>query len=149
MAWPCIGPSSRVRRISRSSVPCSNSMRFVCSLVDILGDDIALPLEFQGGITSTTFPLKLFGRVHGLANVVAGDSTRRSTGLCLLGTDNALRFRPCRYLPVSNCRGRLAPPPLWQSGTRSTGFAGVAAYSLRFATHAPSERPSTRILPLP
>jgi hypothetical protein len=28
-------------------VPCSNSMHFFCSLVDILGDDIALPLECQ------------------------------------------------------------------------------------------------------
>src|ERR1700674_2176873 len=48
IAWPCNGPSSSVRRISRSSVPCSNSMRSRCSVVDILGEDIQLPVECQG-----------------------------------------------------------------------------------------------------
>src|SRR5246127_3833802 len=48
MAWPCVGPSSSVRRISRSRVPCSSSMRSRCSLVDILGEATALPVECQG-----------------------------------------------------------------------------------------------------
>src|ERR1700688_3015493 len=48
MAWPCVGPSSNVRRISRSRVPCSSSMRSCCSLVDILGEATGLPIECQG-----------------------------------------------------------------------------------------------------
>ena len=36
IACPCAGPGCSVRRISRSSVPCSSSMR--SSLVDILGE---------------------------------------------------------------------------------------------------------------
>ena len=48
MAWPCAGPSNSVRRISKSSVPCSSSMRSHSSLVDILGDDIAPSVECQG-----------------------------------------------------------------------------------------------------
>src|SRR5690348_6772497 len=49
MAWPWVGPSSRVRRINRSRVPCSSSMRSARSLVDILGERTHLPLECQGG----------------------------------------------------------------------------------------------------
>jgi hypothetical protein len=37
-----------VRRISRSSVPCSSSIRSFRSLVDILGDDTEVPVECQG-----------------------------------------------------------------------------------------------------
>ena len=37
-----------MRRISKSSVPCSSSMRSRSSLVDILGEDTALPVECQG-----------------------------------------------------------------------------------------------------
>src|SRR5580704_1765137 len=48
IAWPCAGPSSRVRRISRSRVPCRSSMCSFSSLVDILGDDTAVPVECQG-----------------------------------------------------------------------------------------------------
>src|ERR1700733_10359646 len=48
MAWPCPGPSRSVRRINRSRVPWSSSTRCFCSLVDILGDDSALPVECQG-----------------------------------------------------------------------------------------------------
>src|SRR4029077_6866948 len=48
MAWPCARPNSSVRRISRSKVPCSSSMRSFCSLVDILGDHTVLPVECQG-----------------------------------------------------------------------------------------------------
>src|SRR5713226_6379529 len=48
MAWPCAGPSSSVRRISRSKVPCSNSIRSFCSLVDILGEVRAVQVECQG-----------------------------------------------------------------------------------------------------
>src|SRR5258708_6729178 len=47
MAWPCAGPRSNVRRISRSRVPCSSSMRSFCSLVDILGENKSLPVECQ------------------------------------------------------------------------------------------------------
>src|SRR5260370_1812931 len=47
MAWPCAGPRSNVRRISRSRVPCSSSMRSFCSLVDILGENKPLPVECQ------------------------------------------------------------------------------------------------------
>src|SRR5262249_7482626 len=48
MAWPCAGPSSSVRRISKSSVPCSNSIRSLSFLVDILGEHTPLPVECQG-----------------------------------------------------------------------------------------------------
>jgi len=48
MAWPCAGPSSSVRRISKSRVPCSSSMRSRWSLVDNLGDDAERPVECQG-----------------------------------------------------------------------------------------------------
>src|SRR6266513_2911755 len=48
MACPCTGPRSSVRRISRSRVPCSSSMRSRCSLVDMLGDDTWLLVECQG-----------------------------------------------------------------------------------------------------
>src|SRR5271154_593918 len=48
MAWPWAGPSSNVRKINKSSVPCSSSMRSLCSLVDILGDDKFLLVECQG-----------------------------------------------------------------------------------------------------
>src|ERR1700733_11701047 len=48
MACPCTGPRTSVRRISRSRVPCSNSMRSCCSLVDILGEGTLLPVECQG-----------------------------------------------------------------------------------------------------
>ena len=48
MACPCAGPGSSVRRISRSSVPCSSSMRSRSSLVDILGEHKELPVECQG-----------------------------------------------------------------------------------------------------
>src|SRR5260370_973769 len=46
-AWPCAGPRSNVRRISRSRVPCSSSTRSFCSLVDILGENKSLPVECQ------------------------------------------------------------------------------------------------------
>src|SRR5258708_1354261 len=46
-AWPCAGPRSNVRRISRSRVPCSSSIRSFCSLVDILGENKSLPVECQ------------------------------------------------------------------------------------------------------
>src|SRR5882762_9604978 len=48
IAWPWNGPSSSVRRISRSSVPWSSSTRSRCSAVDILGENIQLPVECQG-----------------------------------------------------------------------------------------------------
>src|SRR5438874_2344752 len=48
MAWPCAGPRSSVRRISRSSVPCNSSMRSRSSLVDILGENRPLPVGCQG-----------------------------------------------------------------------------------------------------
>lgn len=48
MAWPCVGPISRVRRIKRSRVPCRSSMCLLCSAVDILGEDMQLPVECQG-----------------------------------------------------------------------------------------------------
>src|ERR1700747_1989966 len=48
MACPCAGPSSSVRRISRSNVPCSSSMRSRCSLVDILGEPTPALVECQG-----------------------------------------------------------------------------------------------------
>src|SRR5271170_7374557 len=48
MAWPCARPRTSVRKISKSSVPCNNSMRSRCSLVDILGEHISLPVECQG-----------------------------------------------------------------------------------------------------
>src|SRR5205814_2352465 len=54
MAWPCLGPSSSVRRISRSSVPCSSSMRVRSSLVDILGDDIQPLVECQDELSHTS-----------------------------------------------------------------------------------------------
>jgi hypothetical protein len=48
IAWPCAGPGSKVRRISRSRVPCKSSMRSL-SLVDILGENIEpSPVECQG-----------------------------------------------------------------------------------------------------
>src|SRR5579859_5545630 len=43
MACPCVGPSC--------SVPCSNSTRSPCSLVDILGDDISPLVECQGELS--------------------------------------------------------------------------------------------------
>ena len=43
MHW---APQQRAK-VSRSRVPCSSSMRSRCSLVDILGDDIVLPVECQ------------------------------------------------------------------------------------------------------
>src|SRR5205085_1154086 len=48
IACPCAGPSSSVRSINRSSVPCKSSMRSLFSLVDILGEDRAPPVECQG-----------------------------------------------------------------------------------------------------
>ena len=49
IAWPWAGQKRRVRRINRSSVPCSNSMRSRSALVDILGvDDTLAHLECQG-----------------------------------------------------------------------------------------------------
>src|SRR5438445_4116094 len=48
MAWPWAGPRSKVRRIRRSRVPWSNSMRSFCSLVDILGEDKERLVECQG-----------------------------------------------------------------------------------------------------
>src|SRR5262249_43492275 len=48
IACPCVGPSSSVRRISKSSVPCSKSIRSFSALVDILGDDTLAPVECQG-----------------------------------------------------------------------------------------------------
>src|SRR5437016_13925201 len=48
MAWPCAGPSSSVRRINRSRVPCSSSMRSFSSLVVIIGQRNSLLEECQG-----------------------------------------------------------------------------------------------------
>src|SRR5690242_6787243 len=48
IACPCAGPGRSVRRISRSRVPCNNSIRSFCSLVDILGDIAEVHLECQG-----------------------------------------------------------------------------------------------------
>jgi hypothetical protein len=42
MAWPCVGPNTKVRKMSKSSVPCSSSMRSFSSLVDIPGEAYAL-----------------------------------------------------------------------------------------------------------
>src|ERR1700691_1618185 len=36
MPWPCCGPKTRMRRISRSSVPCRSAVRLVSSRVSIL-----------------------------------------------------------------------------------------------------------------
>src|SRR5512145_1568010 len=49
MACPCAGPRRSVRRMSKSSVPWSNSIRSRSALVDILGgDDTPAHLECQG-----------------------------------------------------------------------------------------------------
>src|SRR5258705_3011262 len=48
MACPCVGPSRSVRKISKSKVPCNNSIRSLRSLVDILGESNRLPVECQG-----------------------------------------------------------------------------------------------------
>src|SRR5712692_3027005 len=66
MAWPCAGPRSNVRRISRSRVPCSSSMRSFCSLVDILGENRSLPVECQGELLYDE------SRVDACSEVIAG-----------------------------------------------------------------------------
>ncbi len=84
MACPCTGPSSNVRRINRSRVPCNSSMRFLSSLVDILGKnktsfsrmsrgEQALLMEFdfpESHQTARTSPLAIptCSRVHTLPN---------------------------------------------------------------------------------
>jgi hypothetical protein len=46
IAWPCAGPGSKVRRMSRSSVPCKSSTR--SPGVDILGEATRSHLGCQG-----------------------------------------------------------------------------------------------------
>src|SRR5215472_9105193 len=55
IAWPCVGPNNRVRRIKRSRVPCSNSMRSFCPLVDILLQNSEVHLECQGESARSIF----------------------------------------------------------------------------------------------
>src|SRR5690348_9842261 len=70
MAWPCTGPRTRVRRMSRSRVPCRRSRRSLRSLVDILGEGKRLPVECQGERGIMQVP-RLRGAVAPLARIVA------------------------------------------------------------------------------
>ena len=54
---------------------------------------------------------------------------------------HVVQVKPAPRMPCPS--GRFA------SARRDQPHCGIAAYSFRFATHAPSERPSTRIRPLP
>src|SRR5437016_2151642 len=70
MAWPCAGPRSSVRRISRSSVPCNSSMRSRSSLVDILGENRAFLVECQGEDTVYTRSEEHTSELQSLTNLV-------------------------------------------------------------------------------
>src|SRR5580704_17934904 len=149
MAWPCAGPSSSVRRISKSRVPCRSSIRCRSSLVDILGGNTALPVACQGERTFVNGILVEKGAV--IAAPARGRSAQRHRGESALRKRPLLGRRPWRNRSARRARARqaadqleLARASLWLLRFRSirpAGFDATGALWLAGALH-PSHSPA-------
>jgi hypothetical protein len=110
MAWPCAGPSRSVRRISRSSVPCSSSVRSRYSLVDILGECNAAQVECQreSSRQSLEHLLSLDSDI--------GSKRHRDFDRCLVESRSVRGSRE-HYLPSSGgrpCDEEISCPVTWE-----------------------------------